>query len=106
MELHRVAHDVRHLIISAVVHTLHRVKDAALHGFQAVLQMGHGAVEDAVAGIIEEPILIHAAQMMHGCGIEAVHGFIVGVAFLLALRLLLFEDLIVFCLVVHSLPGL
>ena len=75
--------------------------------------MGHGAVEDAVAGIIEEPILIHAAQMMHGCGIEAVHGFIVGVAFLLALRLLLFWALrqlvltaVFFYLVVHSLPGL
>ena len=105
VELHRVSHDVRHLIISSVVHALHRVQDASLHGFQTVLDMGNGTVEDAITGIIEEPILIHAAQMVHCSGIEAVYGLIVGVAFLGLFRLLLFQDLVVLYLVVHGLYG-
>ncbi len=102
VELHGVSHDVRHLIISAVVHALHRVEDASLHGLQAVLQVGNGSVENAVAGIVEEPVLIHAAQMVHGGSIEAVHGLIVGVAFLRPFRLLLFQNLVVLDFVVHS----
>ena len=34
-----MAHNVGHLIISAVVHALHRVQDAALHGLQTVLDV-------------------------------------------------------------------
>ena len=102
MELHRVTHNVRHLVISAVVHALHRVKDATLHGFQTVLDMRYGTVQDAVTGIIQKPILVHAAEMVYCSGIEAVHGFIVGVAFLLVFRLLLFQNLVVLDFVVHS----
>ena len=52
VELHGMAHDVCHFIISSVVHPLHRVEDASLHGFQSVAQMGHGSLEDYVRGII------------------------------------------------------
>ena len=44
VELHRMTYDVGHLIISAVVHTLHRVQNAALYGFQSVLDMWHGTL--------------------------------------------------------------
>ena len=58
------------------------MQDTALHGFQTVAQMGHGALEDYVRGVIQEPVLIHAAEVVYGCGVEAVHGLIVGVTFL------------------------
>ena len=42
MELHGVAHDVGHLVVAAVVHALHGVQYAPLHGFQSVLYMRNG----------------------------------------------------------------
>ena len=90
VELHRVAHDVRHLIISAVVHALHRVEDASLHGLQTVLDMGDGTIQDAITGVVQEPVLVHAAQVVYRCGIKAVYGLIVGMALLQGFRLLLF----------------
>ena len=81
VELHGVSHDVGHLIISAIVHSFHRVENASLHRFQTVAQMGHGSLQDYVAGVIQEPVLIHAAKMMNRCGIKAVTWFIVGMLF-------------------------
>ena len=101
-----MAHDVGHLIISAVIHALHRVKDAALYGFQAVLDMGNGTVEDAVTGVVKEPVLVHPAQMMYSRCVEAVHGLIVGMAFYTLFRLLHFQNLVVLYFVVHSYYGL
>ena len=93
VELHGVSHDVRHLVVATVVHTLHRVEDASLHGFQSVAQVGHGSFEDHVRGVIQEPVLVHAAEVVYGCCIESVHGFIVGMPLLSASRLLLFQNL-------------
>ena len=90
VELHRVSHNVRHLVEASVVHPLHRVEDASLHGFQTVAQVGHGTLEDHVGGVIQEPVLIHATEVVYGCRVEAVHGFIVGMAFFLVFRRLLF----------------
>ena len=45
MVLHGVAHDVGNLVEAAVVEGLHGVEDAALHGLEAVVDMGHGALE-------------------------------------------------------------
>ena len=81
MELHGVAHDVGHLIISPVVHALHRVKYTPLDGFQSVFDVGNGALQDDIRSVVEEPVLIHSAQMVNGSGIETVHGLIVGVGF-------------------------
>ena len=80
VELHRVPHDVRYFVISAIVHPLHRVHNAALHGFETVLNVGNGAVENRIRGIVEEPRLIHPRQVVHHRGVEAVHRFIVGMA--------------------------
>ncbi len=65
VELHGVSHDVCHLIISAVVHALHRVQDAALNGFQTVFYMRDGTVENGIGGIVQKPVLVHAAQVVH-----------------------------------------
>ena len=79
VELHGVTHDVGHLVISAVVHAAHGVQDAALHGFQTVLDMRYGTLQDDIAGIVEEPVLVHSREMMHGTGIEAIDRLIVRV---------------------------
>ena len=78
VELHRVTHDIGHLVVTSVVHALHGVQDAALHWLQSVLDMRHGTLQNHVGGIVEKPVLIHAAEMMHGCGIKTVYGFVVG----------------------------
>ena len=45
VELHGVTHNIRHLVITTVVHTLHRMEDASLHRFQSVLDMGDGTLK-------------------------------------------------------------
>ena len=59
-----------------------------MHGFQTVAQVRHGTFEDYVRGVIQEPVLVHATEVVYGCRVEAVHGFIVGMAFFLALAVL------------------
>jgi hypothetical protein len=61
---HRLSDDVSDLVEAAVVHALHGVEDAALDGFQAVIQVGDGALEDDVAGVVEEPVTIHFAHVI------------------------------------------
>ena len=51
-------------IIPAVVHAFHGVQDASLHGFETIGQMRHGAFQYDVRGIIQEPVLVHAVQVM------------------------------------------
>ena len=48
VKLHSVSHYVCHLVVSSVVHPLHRVEDTPLHGFQSVLDMWHGTLKDDV----------------------------------------------------------
>ncbi len=65
MVLHGLAHDVGHLVVAAVVDRLHGVEDAPLHGLQAILDMGHGALQDHVGGVIQKPVLVHARELAH-----------------------------------------
>ena len=46
--LHGASHDVRHFVEATVVEFLHCVQDAPLHGFQTVLDVGHGAFQNHV----------------------------------------------------------
>ena len=48
MILHRATHDVRHLIISAIVHLLHRMEDTSLHRLESVHDMRHGTLQNHV----------------------------------------------------------
>ena len=61
VELHRGADDVGDLVEAAVVHVPERVEHAALDGLQAVVDVRHGAVEDDVARVVEEPVAVAAA---------------------------------------------
>ncbi len=65
MVLHGLAHDVGHLVVAAVVDRLHGVEDAPLHGLQAILDMGHGTLQDHVGGVIQKPVLVHARELAH-----------------------------------------
>ena len=56
---HRVTHDVGHLVETTVLQFVHRVEDAALHGFQTVVNVGKGAVENDVGGVIQVPFAVH-----------------------------------------------
>ena len=80
VKLHGMSHNVGHLVVASVVHAFHGVKNASLHGFQSVLYMGNGTFQDYIRGIVEEPVLIHAAQMVHGRSIKPVHWLVVGMA--------------------------
>ena len=62
VELHRGADDVGDLVEAAVVHVPERVEDAALDGLQAVVDVRDRAVEDDVAGVVEEPVAVAAAS--------------------------------------------
>ena len=80
VELHRVADDVRHFVVAPVVHPLHRVHNAALHGFETILDVGNGAVENRIRGIVKEPRLIHSRQVVHHRRVEAIHRLVVGMS--------------------------
>ena len=62
VQLHRGADDVGDLVEAAVVHLPERVEHAALDGLQAVVHVRHGAVEDHVAGVVEEPVPVMLGQ--------------------------------------------
>ena len=78
MKLHRLAHDVGHLVVSSVLHPPHRVEDAPLHGLQAVHHVGHGALQYDVGGVVQEPRLIHPAQPVPDVSVLGIGGFVVG----------------------------
>ena len=62
--LHRLADDVRHLRVAAVVHPVHRVEHAALDGLQAVHDVRNRPLEDHIGGVIQEPVLEHAGKLV------------------------------------------
>jgi hypothetical protein len=82
VELHGVAHDVRHLVVASVIEALHRVQDASLHGLQAIVEVRHGTLKDDVRGIVQKPVLIHAAQLVFGRFGLRLGGAVVGVSIL------------------------
>jgi hypothetical protein len=57
------------------------VQDTSLYGFQSVLDMWNGTVEDGIRGIVQKPVLVHATQMVYGGSVEAVDWLIVRVSF-------------------------
>ena len=77
MELHGLTHDVGHLIIPSVFHAPHRVQDTSLNRLQSVDDMGHGSLQDYIRRIIQEPVLIHTAQLMPRIGIVGIGWLVV-----------------------------
>ena len=48
MELHRMAHNVGHLVVLAIIHALHRVHDTTLNRLEAIGNVRNGAFQDYV----------------------------------------------------------
>ena len=71
--LHSLPDDVRHLVVLAVVHPLHSVEDTALHGLQTVLDGRHGALQNHIGGIVQEPVLVHAREVLLDCVVKVCH---------------------------------
>ena len=90
------------LVVAAVVHALHAVEDASLNGLQSVLNVWHGAFQYHIRRIVQEPVFIHAAQMMYGRGIKPVHGLVVGMAVYGQFFVFVYLVLVVYCIVAHS----
>lgn len=55
---HGVADDVGDLVVAAVFEFVHGMEDAALNGFEAVIDVGDGAFEDDVGSVIEKPVAV------------------------------------------------
>ena len=75
MELHRMANDISHLVVLAIIHPLHRVHDAPLHRLKAISNMWHSTLQDYIGSIIQEPILIHLVQMVRDAITCPLHAF-------------------------------
>ena len=89
VKLHRVAHDIGHLVVASVVHALHRVEDAPLHGLQAVADGGHGTFQDHIARIVEKPVFVHPRQVVYGRCVKTARGAVVAMAVRCLLAVLL-----------------
>ena len=83
VKLHGMSHDVRHLVVASIVEAAHRVQDASLHRFQSIVDVRNGTLQDHVRGIVEEPMLVHARQVIDHLGIPLCGCFIVGMPCLL-----------------------
>ena len=62
---HRRPNNVRHLVVTTVVHLVHRMQNPALHGLQTILQSRNGTLQDYITGIFNKPILVHPAHGTH-----------------------------------------
>ena len=62
MVAHRRPDDVGHLVEAPVVHLPEGVQDAAQDGLEPVVDVGDRAVEDDVARVVEEPVLVAASR--------------------------------------------
>ena len=65
VKLHRFARNIRHLVVAAVVHALHRVENAALHRFQTVVKVRNGALQNHIGSIVQKPVLVHPGEGMY-----------------------------------------
>ncbi len=64
--LHRLADDVRHLVVASVVDFAHGMQNASVYRFEAVLHMGYGPFQYHVRRIVQKPVLVHARQTVAG----------------------------------------
>ena len=69
--LHGLSHNIGDLVVAAVVAALHGVQDAALHGLQAILQMGYGTLQNHIRRVVQEPVLVHARQFVYVAAVLA-----------------------------------
>ena len=70
--LHGLTDDVSNLVILAVIDRLHGMQNTPLYRLEPILHRRHGTLEYHIRGIIQEPILVHACQMILYCIIETL----------------------------------
>ena len=68
--LHSLTDDVRHLVELTVIDALHGVQYTALHRLKTILDSRDSTFEYHIRSIVQEPILVHACQMILHCIIE------------------------------------
>ena len=94
-----MSYDVGYFVVAAVVEAFHGVQDTALNGFQTVVDVRNGTLQNYIRCVIEEPVLVHAAQLMF-------YGF-VGLVYRLIVRMFLFFGKVVYlfvkCIFAHIL---
>ncbi len=59
---HGGANDVGHLGEAAVVGLLHGMENAALHGLEAIVDVGHRAVQNHIRGIVNPVVAKHTVE--------------------------------------------
>ena len=64
MVLHGLADYIGHLCVASVVHPVHGVQHAPLHGLQSVNDVRYGPLEDDIGGIVQEPVLEHPGKLV------------------------------------------
>ena len=62
--LHGLTDDVGYLVVLAVIDRLHRMQDTALHRLQTIFDRRHCTLQYHVRSIVQEPVLVHACQMI------------------------------------------
>lgn len=67
--LHGVTDHVGHLVVAAVFQLAHGVEDTALHRLEAVIGVWHSALQNHVAGVVEEPVAKHVVDVP-GIGLD------------------------------------
>ena len=62
--LHRLTYDIGDLVVFPVIHRLHRMKNTALNGLQAILYRRYSTLQYHIRRIVQEPILVHTRQVI------------------------------------------
>jgi hypothetical protein len=77
---HGVADDVGDLVVAAVLELVHGVEDAALDGLEAVVDVGDGALEDDVGGVVQKPVAVEIVDGFDFDGGGVLEDGLVGVS--------------------------
>ena len=72
--LHSLADDVRDLVHLTVVHALHGMEYTALNRFETIFDCRHSSFKYHVRSIVQEPVLVHAREVILDSIIETALG--------------------------------
>ena len=62
--LHGLTDDVSHFVVLTIIDGLHSMQNTTLHRLESILNRRHSALQNHIRGIIQEPILVHARQVI------------------------------------------
>ena len=73
-----MTHHVRHFVVASVIKFAHGMQDAALNRFKAIVQVWYRTLQNHIRGIVQEPVLVHACQLVRD-GVAAAVGVVAAV---------------------------